>query len=94
MYNLKSLPDKHMTLWITTRAADQDIYSYSVRVDGREMKTFERHGDRKNLATDYFYERIDLPNELTQGKKDITVKIEAIGRGRTADVLDVRLQER
>lgn len=94
MYNLKSLPDKHMTLWITTRAADQDIYSYSVRVDGREMKTFERHGDRKNLATDYFYERIDLPNDLTQGKKDITVKIEAIGRGRTADVLDVRLQER
>lgn len=93
MYNLRSLPDDPMTLWITTRAADQDIYSYTVSVDGRHMRTFERHGDRNNLGTDYFYERIDLPNDLTQGKKDITVKIEALGRGRTADVLDVRLQK-
>lgn len=94
MYNLKSMPDKDVTLWITTRAADQDVYSYTVRVDGRLMKTYERRGDRNNLATDYFYERIDLPKDLTQGKNDITVKIEAIGRGRTADVLDVRLQRR
>ena len=94
MYNLKSMPDKPVTLWITTRAADQDVYSYTVRVDGRLMKTYERRGDRNNLATDYFYERIDLPKDLTQGKNDITVKIEAIGRGRTADVLDVRLQRR
>lgn len=91
MYNLKADPNEKMTLWLLYRAADQDEYNFTIRVDGRLIKTLERHGEKGELATEYQYLPIELPDDLTSGKSDITVKIEAVGRGRSADIIDVRV---
>lgn len=91
MYNLKVLPDKKQSLYIAFRGNDQDVFSFDILVDGHIIKTFTRNKNEKYRATKYYTEYIPIPQELTNGKQDITVKISAKLKEITGDILNLRV---
>lgn len=91
MYNLKVLPQDQQYLYFVFRGNDQDSFSFNILVDGHVIKTFTRNKKEKNLATQYYIEYIPIPQELTNNKQDITVKISAKLKEITGDILDLRI---
>ncbi|WP_075559552.1 glycoside hydrolase family 127 protein [Parabacteroides timonensis] len=91
MYNLRALPNEKQSLYFAFRANDQDEFTFDVLVDGRIIKTFTRNKADMNLVTSYFSEFIPIPEELTKGKNNITIKIAARLKNITGDILDLKL---
>lgn len=91
MYNLKTLPQNQQYLYVVFRGNDQDTFSFDILVDGHIIKTFTRNKNEKILATQYYIEYIPIPQELTNNKQNITVKISAKLKETTGDILDLRI---
>lgn len=94
MYNLKSLPGEKQALYIQFKANDQDELIFDILIDGHVIKTYTHNQATGNLATKYYSELIPIPEELTNGKENITVKIIARLNNMTGDLFDIRLLQR
>lgn len=91
MYNMRSLPEKQLALYLKFRVSDQNQFAFDVLVDGRVVKSFSHLANETNLATTYYYEQFDIPFELTKEKSNITIKVDAKNHHEVAELLDIQL---
>lgn len=91
MYNMRSLPEKQLAIYLKFRVSDQNQFAFDVLVDGRVVKSFSHLANETNLATTYYYEQFDIPFELTKEKSNITIKVDAKNHHEVAELLDIQL---
>ncbi len=88
-FELKSAPDKPVTLVCTYRGSEGRPRSFDVLVDGEKIatQTLEIHPGE---LFDFEY---PLPEQLTRGKERITVKFQSRPNAMAASVFDVRVAQ-
>jgi hypothetical protein len=91
MYNLKSLPDEAQSLYLLFRAADGGERTFDLLVDGRLVKTFNHNKPVEGASTVLYSVIVPIPETLTKGKKDITVKLQAKPENIAGSIFDLRL---
>jgi len=78
-FNMKLAPDSINTLLLTYIGDDKDRL-FDILIDGQLLTTVEWKGGQTGIFYDNLY---PLPENLTKGKKNITIKIDA-NKGKTA----------
>jgi hypothetical protein len=91
MYNLKSLPDEAQSVCLLFRAADSGDRIFDLLVDGRLVKTFNHNKVVEDTSTVFYHVVVPIPETLTKGKNDITVKLQAKPGNMAGGILDLRL---
>jgi DUF1680 family protein len=88
-FDLKSAPDKPLTLVCTYRGSEGRPRSFDVLVDGEKIatQTLEIHPGE---LFDFEY---PLPEQLTRGKERITVKFQSRPNAMAGSVFDVRVAQ-
>jgi DUF1680 family protein len=88
-YELKSAPDRPVTLVCTYRGSEGRLRSFDVLVDGEKIatQTLEIHPGE---LFDFEY---PLPEQLTRGKQRITVKFQSQPNAMAGSVFDVRVAQ-
>ncbi|HMB29057.1 MAG TPA: DUF6805 domain-containing protein, partial [Blastocatellia bacterium] len=88
-FDLKSAPDKPVTLVCTYRGSEGRPRSFDVLVDGEKIatQTLEIHPGE---LFDFEY---PLPEQLTRGKERITVKFQSSPNAMAGSVFDVRVAQ-
>jgi len=88
-FDLKSAPDKPVTLVCTYRGSEGRPRSFDVLVDGEKIatQTLEIHPGE---LFDFEY---PLPEQLTRGKERITVKFQSRPNAMAGSVFDVRVAQ-
>jgi len=88
-FELKSAPDKPVTLVCTYRGSEGRPRSFDVLVDGEKIatQTLEIHPGE---LFDFEY---PLPEQLTRGKDRITVKFQSRPNAMVGSVFDVRVAQ-
>jgi DUF1680 family protein len=88
-YELKSLPDRPVTLVCTYRGSEGRPRSFDILVDGAQIatQTLEIHPGE---LFDFEY---PLPEQLTRGKERITVKFQSRPNAMAGSVFDVRVAQ-
>jgi DUF1680 family protein len=73
-YALKVLPDAPQELWVTYWGSDSGGRDFDILVDGEKIATERLVGRKPGQFFDAVY---PLPEELTRGKKSVTVRFQA-----------------
>ena len=91
MYNLRSLPDEKLALFVIFRTDDSGSRLFDLLVDGKMVTTFDNSKPKEGIDTPLYSVVVPIPEELTKGKYDITVKFQARNRNSAGGLFDIRL---
>ncbi|MBC8620345.1 glycoside hydrolase family 127 protein [Parabacteroides faecis] len=91
MYNLKSIPDKKLALNLVLDKNDSEDQIFDVLIDGKQVTTLDYNQIIQISSSPSKTTIIPIPESLTKGKTDITVKFHAKRKKSTAIIYDLRL---
>ena len=91
MCNLRSLPDEKQSLLLAFRADESGNKTFDILIDGKLLKTVDHNVPPADVSRPLYTETIPIPEELTQGKTSIAVKIQANSGNSTGEIYDLRL---
>ena len=91
MYQMKCLPDSPMQLAILYRQDDGGARMSDLLVDGRCVKTFNHCQPMQGVDVPLYYDVVDIPEELTQGKTSVTIKFNAHSHNTAGGIFDLRM---
>ena len=91
MYNLKSSPSEPMSLYLVFPSNDRGAGTFDILIDGSLLITMNRNEPPEKVSQQLYAEIIPIPEALTKGKTDITVKFHAKRGNSTRGIFDIRL---
>ena len=91
MYNLQSIPNEKQSLYLKFRNDESGNKTFDILIDGKLLKTINHNTPIENTVDPLYAEIIPIPDELIQGKSNITVKFQAKPNNSTGEIYDIRL---
>ena len=91
MYNLKSSPSEPMSLYLVLSSDVQRTGTFDILIDGHLLMTINQNNPSDKASQPFYTEIIPIPEALTKGKNNITVKFHAKRGNSTKGIFDVRL---
>ncbi|MBQ7179725.1 MAG: glycoside hydrolase family 127 protein [Bacteroidaceae bacterium] len=94
MYQMKCLPDEPMSLALRFRQDDNGSRLFDIQVDGRTVCTRDHRQPIEGVEKPLYYHEVEIPFELTKGKTEITVKLNAHNHNIAGGIFDLRVLRR
>lgn len=91
MYNLKSFSSEPQALYLLFRTDDSGDRTFDILIDGKLLKTLNRNVPKANLSQPFYSEIIPIPEEMTKGKNNLTVKFQGKRGNIAGGIFDVRI---
>jgi len=92
MYYLKSDPIGQQSLYLVFRADESGEKTFDILVDGQFLKTINHDKPDNKASVPLYSEIISIPEALTRGKNNITIKFQAKSvNNSTGQIYEVRL---
>lgn len=92
MYQMACSPDKSMKLAIRYLRSDSGNRVFDIQIDGRTVQTVRHRRPKEgDIEKPFYYEETAIPDSLTHGKRQVTVKFNAHNHCQAGHVCDIRL---
>ncbi len=91
MYQMSCDPDQPMVLAVRYRRDDSGHRQFDIQIDGHTIQTVDHSKAAEGVSSPLYYEEVEIPYSLTQGKTEITVKFNAHNHSMAGGIFDLRL---
>lgn len=94
MYQMKCSPESPMSLAVRYRQDDSGERTFDIQIEGHTIQTVNHNIAINGVETPLYYDEIEIPQSLTQGKSLITVKFNAHNHNLAGGIFDLRTLRR